>query len=218
METIRKVSEMELWEVFSQLLNQKGVSIADIANATGLPYTTVDSIIKKKLKDMKYSNAKKIADYFGVTVEYLATGIMPDNLIEYDHDKFVFIPVVGESAAGYPMCAEQRIEEMFPVDTRFVNLNGYSKDDFFYLRIKGNSMAPYILDNDLVLVRRQSIVDNNELAVVLCNSETATVKRVVFAGDKIILNSDNKEYHPQIYNADECRILGKVLHRFGAVK
>jgi len=52
METIRKVSEMELWEVFSQLLNQKGVSIADIANATGLPYTTVDSIIKKKLNEL----------------------------------------------------------------------------------------------------------------------------------------------------------------------
>lgn len=218
METIRKVSEMELWEVFSQLLNQKGVSIADIANATGLPYTTVDSIIKKKLKDMKYSNAKKIADYFGVTVEYLATGKKPDNMIEYDTSKLVFVPVVGETAAGYPIYAEQQHDEVFPVDTRFVNLNGYNKEDFFYLRVKGNSMAPYILDNDLVLVRRQSIVENNELAVVLCNSETATVKRVVFAGDKIILNSDNKEYPPQIYNADECRILGKVLHRFGAVK
>ena len=112
-------------------------------------------------------------------------------------------------AAGYPMYAEQRIEEMFPVDTRFVNLNGYSKDDFFYLRIKGNSMAPYILDNDLVLVRRQSIVDNNELAVVLCNSETATVKRVVFAGDKIILNSDNKEYHLKYIMPMNAAFLGE---------
>ena len=64
MEIARKVREVELWEVFSQLKEQKGVSIADIANATGLPYTTVDSIIKKKLKDIKYSNAQKIADYF----------------------------------------------------------------------------------------------------------------------------------------------------------
>jgi len=79
-------------------------------------------------------------------------------------------------------------------------------------------MSPHIMDKDLVLVRKQDIVDNNELAVVLCNSETATVKRVVFAGDKIILNSDNKQYPPQIYNADECRILGKVINRFGVVK
>ena len=127
---------MELWEVFSQLKEQKRVSIADIANATGLPYTTVDSIIKKKLKDIKYSNAQKIADYFGVSVEYLATGKKPDNVIEYDHNKLVYVPVVGESAAGYPIYADQQFEGMFPVDTRFVNLNGYNKDDFFYLRIR----------------------------------------------------------------------------------
>ena len=52
MENIRKVNEVELWEVFSQLKDQKDVSIADIANATGLPYTTVDSIIKKKLEEV----------------------------------------------------------------------------------------------------------------------------------------------------------------------
>jgi transcriptional regulator with XRE-family HTH domain len=136
MEIARKVREVELWEVFSQLKEQKGVSIADIANATGLPYTTVDSIIKKKLKDIKYSNAQKIADYFGVSVEYLATGKKPDNVIEYDHNKLVYVPVVGESAAGYPIYADQQFEGMFPVDTRFVNLNGYNKDDFFYLLIR----------------------------------------------------------------------------------
>ena len=49
MENIRKVIEVELWEVFSQLKDQKDVSIADIANATGLPYTTVDSIYLSKM-------------------------------------------------------------------------------------------------------------------------------------------------------------------------
>lgn len=218
MENIRKVFEVELWEVFSQLKDQKDVSIADIANATGLPYTTVDSIIKKKLKDIKYGSAQKIADYFGVTVDFLATGERANNVIPYDHSRLVFVPVVGETAAGYPIYADQQYDEMFPIDTRFVNIKGYKKEDFFYLRINGDSMAPYIMDKDLVLVRKQDIVDNNELAVVLCNSETATVKRVVFAGDKIILNSDNKQYPPQIYNTDECRILGKVINRFGVVK
>jgi len=61
---------MELWEVFSKLMEKKQVKIVDIANSTGLPYTTVDSIIKKKLKDIKFSSARKIANYFGVTPEY----------------------------------------------------------------------------------------------------------------------------------------------------
>lgn len=218
MENIRKVFEVELWEVFSQLKDQKDVSIADIANATGLPYTTVDSIIKKKLKDIKYGSAQKIADYFGVTVDFLATGERANNVIPYDHSRLVFVPVVGETAAGYPIYADQQYDEMFPIDTRFVNIKGYKKEDFFYLRISGDSMAPYIMDKDLVLVRKQATVDSNELAAVICNAETATVKRVVFAGDKIILNSDNKQYPPQIYNADECRILGKIINRFGVVR
>ena len=66
---------MELWEVFKKLVNEKDVKISDIARDTGIPYTTVDSIIKKQLKDIKFDNAVKIAEYFNVPVEYLASGI-----------------------------------------------------------------------------------------------------------------------------------------------
>ena len=65
---------MELWEVFKGLVTEKGVKISDVASATGIPYTTVDSIIKKQLKDIKFDNAVKIAKYFNVPVEYLVTG------------------------------------------------------------------------------------------------------------------------------------------------
>lgn len=77
---------MELWEIFDELLKKRGVKIADVANATGLPYTTVDSIIKKKLKDIKFSTAKKIADYFGVDAEYLYYGPRSENESSYLND------------------------------------------------------------------------------------------------------------------------------------
>lgn len=65
---------MELWEVFKELVDEKGVKISEIARDTELPYSTVDSIIKKSLKDIKFESAIKIAEYFEVPVEYLATG------------------------------------------------------------------------------------------------------------------------------------------------
>lgn len=65
---------MELWEVFEKLVIEKGTKISDIAKATEIPYTTVDSIIKKQLKDIKFDSAVKIAEYFGVPIDYLATG------------------------------------------------------------------------------------------------------------------------------------------------
>jgi repressor LexA len=97
-------------------------------------------------------------------------------------------------------------------------MNGYTKDDFFFLRISGHSMEPTIADTDLVLIRRQPTVDNNEIAAVLCNQEDATVKRVVASGDKIILSSDNKDYPPMIYESSECYVIGKVLKKIGDVK
>lgn len=97
-------------------------------------------------------------------------------------------------------------------------MNGYTKDDFFFLRIKDHSMEPTIADNDLVLIRKQPTVENNEIAAVLCNCEDATVKRVVTSGKKIILNADNKDYPPMIYNSSECEIIGKVLKKIGDVK
>jgi hypothetical protein len=65
---------MELWEVFKELVIKKGVKISDVVSATEIPYTTVDSIIKKQLKDIKFNNAVKIAEYFNVPIEYLVTG------------------------------------------------------------------------------------------------------------------------------------------------
>ncbi|MHB8124702.1 MAG: helix-turn-helix domain-containing protein [Desulfitobacteriaceae bacterium] len=67
---------MELWEVFQKLATENDAKIADIARDTGIPYTTIDSIIKKQLKDIKFDNAVKIAKYFSVPVEYLASGVL----------------------------------------------------------------------------------------------------------------------------------------------
>ncbi|HUS89781.1 MAG TPA: helix-turn-helix transcriptional regulator [Desulfosporosinus sp.] len=64
---------MELWEVFKELVDEKGIKISDVVSATGIPYTTVDSIIRKQLKDIKFDNAVEIAKYFNVPVEYLIT-------------------------------------------------------------------------------------------------------------------------------------------------
>lgn len=76
---------MELWEVFQKLVIEKGVKISGIARDTGIPYTTIDSIIKKRLKDIKFDNAVKIAEYFDVPVEYLVTRIIKKRARDPQH-------------------------------------------------------------------------------------------------------------------------------------
>ena len=62
-----------MYSIFLELLKKAGVSVADVANATGI-YQSKLSNWKKRDNLISMEYAVKIADYFGVTVDYLMTG------------------------------------------------------------------------------------------------------------------------------------------------
>lgn len=65
------------YSVFDELCKKKGVRPADVTRATGITSATF-SEWKKGTYTPKADKLKKIADYFGVTVEYLKTGESQD--------------------------------------------------------------------------------------------------------------------------------------------
>lgn len=201
---------------------QLGYSYQDLATLTGMSKSTLQRYETGEIKNIPLSKLKILASALQTTPDWiLGWGNKLNrvsNVIPLDPNSIVMLPVYGKIAAGIPIMANQENDETFPVDTRFFNMNGYSIHDFFFLKVQGDSMEPGIMDGDLVLVRKQATVETNEIGVVLCNGEDATIKRVTVAGDKVVLNSDNKDYPPLIYSATECQILGKVLQRVGKVK
>lgn len=58
------------------LCEETGTPRAKLCRAIGLPPTTMSNYVKRGDKP-KYEVLKKISGYFGVSVEYLATGIQP---------------------------------------------------------------------------------------------------------------------------------------------
>lgn len=62
-----------MYEIFARLLELKKVKAADVCRATGLP-SSLFSEWKKGKSNPKVDKLQKIADYFGVTVDYLMTG------------------------------------------------------------------------------------------------------------------------------------------------
>lgn len=66
-----------MYEIFARLLEIKKVKAADVCRATGLP-SSLFSEWKKGKSNPKVDKLQKIADYFGVTVEYLMTGQEPE--------------------------------------------------------------------------------------------------------------------------------------------
>lgn len=65
-----------MYEIFEQLLKEKGIKAADVTRATGIS-STVFSEWKKGKSTPKADKRKKIAEYFGVSLEYLDTGKEP---------------------------------------------------------------------------------------------------------------------------------------------
>ena len=163
------------------------------------------------------ANALKLANYFGVTVDYLLNG--EDNGVSIADD-FVSFPVIGEVAAGYDHIASEDWEGD-TVNIPQSYLKGRAKEDFFVLRVTGNSMYPTYVDGDKVLVLKQSTLNHSgQVGVVLYNGDTGTIKRVEFvAGENWMkLVPINPNYPPiKIENADleNCRVLGipKLLIR-----
>lgn len=121
--------------------------------------------------------------------------------------KTIDVPILGRVTAGTPILAVENIEDTYPVSIDLVK--GHES---FVLKVNGESMIDAgILDNDLVLVHRQSDADNGDIVVALLDDE-ATIKRFFREKDTIRLQPENQSMEP-IYSKD-VKILGKVHSLF----
>lgn len=62
-----------MYDTYQKLLDKYGLKNSDISRATGISNMTL-SDWKRGVSTPKQDKMKKIADYFGVTVDYLMTG------------------------------------------------------------------------------------------------------------------------------------------------
>jgi repressor LexA len=120
----------------------------------------------------------------------------------------VEVPVLGRIAAGQPLLASENVEETLPLPSSWVQ-----GEEVFLLKVTGESMAPVIMPEDLVMVRAQARVARGEIAVVLVDDE-ATLKRVYEEAGGLVLKGDNPDFTPLRFSAEEAvdvQILGKVV-------
>jgi repressor LexA len=120
------------------------------------------------------------------------------------------LPVLGKVAAGRPTLAVEHVEGTISLPTEWAK-----GKEVFLLKVKGDSMSPYILPDDYVVVRSQPSAENGDVVVTLVGDE-ATVKRFFKKGRRIELKPDNERWETiQIEEeSGEVQILGKVIGVF----
>jgi repressor LexA len=119
------------------------------------------------------------------------------------HPTPAYVPVVGRIAAGGPILAEERIEEVFPLPRALVG-----EGTLFLLEVVGDSMIDAaICSGDYVVVRQQPTAENGEIVAALIEGE-ATVKTLQRRGGQTWLLPHNDAYEP--IDGRHATILGKV--------
>ncbi len=114
-----------------------------------------------------------------------------------------YVPMVGRIAAGGPILAEERVEEIMPLPKSLVG-----DGTLFLLEVAGDSMVDAAICNgDYVVIRQQPSAENGEIVAAMIDGE-ATVKTFQRKDGQVWLLPHNQAYDP--IDGTDATILGKV--------
>lgn len=87
-----------MYDIYKKLLDEKKLKNADVSRATGISNMTL-SDWKRGVSQPKMDKMQKIADYLGVSVDYLMTGEDKENkmpIFEYSSDIMELIKLYSQ--------------------------------------------------------------------------------------------------------------------------
>lgn len=176
----------------SQLSQKEFAAKMNIANNTLSMYENDLRVPNDTIKS-------KIADYFGVTIDYLL-GRAP---IETGGD-IVQIPVLGSIPAGIPLEAIEDIVDWEDIPKAMCS----GGKEFFALKVKGDSMWPDFLEGDIVILRKTPSCETGDVCAVLVNGDEATLKTVKLAEDgSLTITPKNPSYPPKTFTPEQIQQL-----------
>ena len=158
---------------------------AEIASQLGVDRSTYAKY-ENGQSEPNFEIMQRLSSLFGVSVDFLIGSTSQPG------KNGIWIPVLGDVAAGIPIEAITDIVDYEEIDAAMA-----ATGDYFGLRIKGSSMEPRMREGDVVIVRKQDDADNGDTAVVLVNGDSATVKKIKKMPDGIQLIPTNPDYDPR---------------------
>jgi repressor LexA len=189
---------------FEQMLKIHNTTVYRVSKETGIAASTF-SDWKNGRSCPKAEKLMKIAAFFGVSLDELLGSPAPRRADASSRARR--LPIIGEIRAGSPIITDETLlgYEYADVD---------DADDYFYLKVRGDSMRDCgIIDGSLVLFHKQSYAESGDIVACLVDGDSATIKRFVQEGRRVMLKPENTDYSPIKLSTDDfesgsARILG----------
>ena len=201
---------MLLGDIIKQYREEHQMSLQDFANLIGTSRSYIHMLEKNvnpstnKPINPSIETLKLLANAMNMDLDFLLKQLDSEQQIYLNEEEYkkqfektdvlgnpvVSIPLLGSVKAGYNYLAQENWIGTVDVETSLV---GDGKD-FFALKVKGDSMAPVFLEEDIVIVKKQNDCENNEFAIVIINGDEGTLKKIKKTDNGIILQPLNPAY------------------------
>ena len=203
---------MTLGEKVKLKREELGLSQEELAEKMNYKSKTSIHKIEQDITDLPLSKVKELANVLKTTPVYLMgweknkkqeeSNIDMNTVI--NGDEFVMIPLYSSISAGYGSEEAEFIE--------MIAIPGLKNpQECFGVIVKGDSMEDKIDSGSIIIVRRDSMIENGQVGAFSYN-EKSYVKQKKIYGNTIVLHSYNDKYKDLVVEeAEEFKEYGKVV-------
>lgn len=188
---------MEIKEL-KEYLKEHKITYAELSEMSGVSISTITKIFGGFAKYPRIDTMQAIEKALGIRV-------VNKSILETVELNDVYrVPLLGSVVAGVPIEAQENLEG-------YVYISYRPAENYFALRVHGDSMKNKVPDESIVICRKQSTAESGDIIVAMLNGEQ-TVKRLKKHAGGVYLMPENSDYMPIPVTAhDKFIILGKVV-------
>lgn len=196
---------------------RKKITLEEAGKKVDVHKSTVLRWENGETEKIKLPILETLADYYNVDPAWLAGYDVPmeKNTVSVSEQlknigamyvsntDLVKIPLLGTVKAGYDYMAQENWTGYVDVEKEIVK----DGQEYFALKVHGNSMSPALIEDDIVIIKKQNDFENGDIVVAIINGDEATIKKGKKSDSSILLQPLNPSYEPLIFTYDEMKTI-----------
>lgn len=190
----------------------------DVCRDLDIPYSTFTDWCNANIYP-RIDKIEMLANYFDIKKSDLVEDknkldnqLKNIGAIYVSNTNLVKIPILGKVKAGYNYMAQENWIGYVDIEKDII------KDgcEYFALKVIGDSMSPVLIEDDIVIIKKQNDFENGDIVVAIINGDEATIKKGKKSDSSILLQPLNPSYEPLIFTYDEMKTIPVTI--IGIVK
>ncbi len=195
-----------------ELIIEKYGSVRNFSIKIEIPYTTVDSILKRGLDNSNVGNVIKMCKALNLSIDNLLDNKENISNLSFNNienveleEEIIKIPIYGTIKAGIPIESQEDIIDYVEIPKSWTK----GGKQFYGLKISGDSMFPKYDENDIVIFEKNddSSLYNGKDVAIMINGTESTFKKILVNEQGIVLQPYNTAYDIMMFSKEDVENL-----------